>query len=1026
METTRRTSVRSCPPTQGSIWAIFIVVAAHINLALVGCSLRTTEVFYLRWREEFETSAKQTAAVQSIAWSLSCSCGLIGGLMIKRFSCRVTGIVGGLLAVTGVFGSAWVRSISQLYITTIIHGVGSGIIVNASVVAVAQNFKRRFRTAHALAHSGCGMGYMVGPPLVQSLLADYGWRGGLLIISAIMANTVAFALLFRPPRMLEKAEQDANSHEKLSWEKEEHFSKEQTHPAQENGAEAERGINTETPYGTRDVRDAEMNYSEMRRSAENGNLRTHALLESNHTEPRPEVNLLKRIASALELDVFRKSYRFSLLCLLAIATAIPFLGHGPFIIPRAQNIGVAPSEAALQLTLNGIGSLLGRLGNGLVISWKLSSEIVCFICAAVAGTSLFLMNVDSHACLSVASFLLGLSSGMSYSVFIVITRHYVGSGKFSVCLGIYYICVGTGGLLGAVTAGWVFDVTASYKAVFYVLGGITFACAVVMFLFPVLKRVEPGIDLNRSRNHAINDTTFVNTGQGEPGSHDDDVPKIKLAMATSRMTSVRSCPPTRDSIWAIAIVIAAHLNFALVECCLRANDVLYLSWRNEFETSAKQTAAVQSIMSSLTFCSGLIGGLMVKRFGCRMTGIVGELLAVLGVFGSVWVRSIYQLYITAALNGVGLGIVLNASLVAVAQKFNQRYRMANALTYSGCGMGKMAAPPLVQFLLDSYGWRGALLIISAMMANTIALTLLFRPTPLEKTELNANSNKDFLSLEKEENSLEGQTQAEQENGGEVATATEAATSPATLDADMNDYELYTSSQQRNVRTYTPPQTVKSDKRLKVPLLSRVTSALGLDVFRKSYRFGLLCLVSIVSAIPYCGSTPFIIPRALSFGVTPPSAASMLTVNGIGVLVGHLSNGLLIGGKLSAEIVCSGCAAVAGASLLLMNADSYACFSVGSFLLGLSTGVMYAVFIVLTRKYVESRQFSVCLGIYYICSGIGGLLGPVTAGWVFDISTSYKTVYYVLGGIEFGCAILMFLFPVLKRVEPGKDFESTEA
>ncbi|XP_022093429.1 monocarboxylate transporter 13-like [Acanthaster planci] len=490
MEITRRTSVRFGPPTQGSIWAIVIIIAAHLNLALVECSLRTTEVFYLRWREEFETSAKQTAAVQSIAWSLSCSCGLIGGLMVKRFGCRMTGIVGGLLAVLGVFGSAWVRSIYQLYITAALNGVGLGILVNVSVVAVAQNIKQRYRTANALMYSGRGTGKMAAPPLVQFLLTSYGWRGAILVIAAITANAVVFASLFRPSRTLRKTELGNTSQNELDREKRESSSVQEVHPGQENDAEADR--ETETHVGTRDV---EMIDAEMHRSDQNIYLCAYTPIPTTNDELRLKVPLGSRIASALGLVIFRKSYRFGLLCFLGIVCIIPFSGSAPFIIPRAQSIDITPSVAALLLTLNGIGSLLGRLGNGLVISWKLSAETVCSISAAVTGTSLFLMNADSFVCMSVVSFLLGLSSGVMYSVCIVLTRQYVGDLQFSVCFGIYSTCVGIGALLGGVAAGWVFDVTASYKAVFYVLGGIAFACAFLMCLLPVLKRIEPGIDV---------------------------------------------------------------------------------------------------------------------------------------------------------------------------------------------------------------------------------------------------------------------------------------------------------------------------------------------------------------------------------------------------------------------------------------------------------------------------------------------------------------------------------------------------
>ena len=55
--------------------------------------------------------------------------------------------------------------------------------------------------------------------------------------------------------------------------------------------------------------------------------------------------------------------------------------------------------------------------------------------------------------------------------------------------------------------------------------------------------------------------------------------------------------------WGVVVVAAAHLNMALLNMSLRCCDVFYLSWMREFDTSAKEAAAVLSIMNSLlSFC----------------------------------------------------------------------------------------------------------------------------------------------------------------------------------------------------------------------------------------------------------------------------------------------------------------------------------------------------------------------------------------------------------------------------------------
>ena len=58
--------------------------------------------------------------------------------------------------------------------------------------------------------------------------------------------------------------------------------------------------------------------------------------------------------------------------------------------------------------------------------------------------------------------------------------------------------------------------------------------------------------------------------------------------------------------WGVIVVIMSHLNSAITCGILRGCGVLYTSWADEFDASAKKTAAIQSIM----FCS--------SSFGCKM------------------------------------------------------------------------------------------------------------------------------------------------------------------------------------------------------------------------------------------------------------------------------------------------------------------------------------------------------------------------------------------------------------------------
>ncbi|XP_038050210.1 monocarboxylate transporter 12-B-like [Patiria miniata] len=468
-------------PKEGG-WGIIVVLAGHINMALTMGLQRCCGVLYFSWRNEFETSAQETATVQSLLSAFSCFSVFLGGLLTKRYGSRISGMVGGFLITTGLFCSCWVTDIKQLYVTATVIGVGLGISFNSMIVAVATHFKTRYKTAHAVAYSGMGTGIMALPPLLQLLLEHYGWRGALMIVSAIMANIMACGALYRLPadrksgldgRQREQhiAGVSEGDDDELGWNEA---------VGKELEVEASLGTSEDLLKTLPELEDA------------NGGIEKYTALNEGE-KLNSMACLWKKMSSSVGLDVFVKSYRFTLLCLMQTEVNMPYTAFIQFIIPRAESTGVAPSTAAFLISLLGIGGLLGRLGNGLLISWKVSAEGVITACFALASLSSLLPTLDGYAWLAVASFVQGFTIGAFHAIQIVLIRRYVGLSRLVLSTGLCHIIVGIGVLSGPVIAGWLFDVTASYKAVFYVLTGVYVVCTLQMLLIPLLKRLEPGI-----------------------------------------------------------------------------------------------------------------------------------------------------------------------------------------------------------------------------------------------------------------------------------------------------------------------------------------------------------------------------------------------------------------------------------------------------------------------------------------------------------------------------------------------------
>lgn len=77
--------------------------------------------------------------------------------------------------------------------------------------------------------------------------------------------------------------------------------------------------------------------------------------------------------------------------------------------------------------------------------------------------------------------------------------------------------------------------------------------------------------------------------------------------------------------------------------------------------------------------------------------------------------------------GIGGALTCPPSLALVARYFKRRRALANSVVFSGAGVSALMFSPLFQFLVDAYGWRGALLVVAGLVFNLVAFGALLRP-----------------------------------------------------------------------------------------------------------------------------------------------------------------------------------------------------------------------------------------------------------------------------------------------------------
>ncbi|KAK7484226.1 hypothetical protein BaRGS_00024475, partial [Batillaria attramentaria] len=147
-----------------------------------------------------------------------------------------------------------------------------------------------------------------------------------------------------------------------------------------------------------------------------------------------------------------------------------------------------------------------------------------------------------------------------------------------------------------------------------------------------------------------------------------------------------------------------------------------------------ETSWVGSLQPAVTFTVGPLASALTNRYGCRVVTMVGAAICAAGFVLSVFTPNLYFLYFSSGiLAGLGFGLIYLPAIVSVAQYFEKRRSFATGLAVCGSGFGTFAIAPFSEFLLQQYGWRGAMLILGGVILNVVACGAVFRPLEAVET-----------------------------------------------------------------------------------------------------------------------------------------------------------------------------------------------------------------------------------------------------------------------------------------------------
>jgi len=357
-------------------------------------------------------------------------------------------------------------------------------------------------------------------------------------------------------------------------------------------------------------------------------------------------------------------------------------------------------------------------------------------------------------------------------------------------------------------------------------------------------------------------------------------------------------------------------------------------------------AAVSFAFSLRTEVGGIaapIVGFLVDRVGPRRLMVIGVIIVALGFFLLSRTQALWTFYGSIVVIAIGMSAAAGpVSMVAVTYWF--RRRRGRALAFLAMGTGSSGIMVVVlAWLISAFDWRNALVIIAVVqLAVCIPLALSIRDRPED------------IGLQPD-----GDTPDAGDEGVAVAPG------------------------------IAEPEGLTVRQALRSSAFWRMAMALSLG------NLGTMAI--IVHQIPFFTG---------SVGLSEGAAAASVTGMTLVSVGGRFGFGY-VSDFIDKRFVMAGAYALLALAVLLFAAihQPWQIFLVLP-LFGLGWGGIIPVRPALQAEIFGLRAFGAIQGLVLTIATLGGLIGPVFAGWMYDQTESYRLAFVILAAAAFLAAPML--------------------
>jgi len=408
------------------------------------------------------------------------------------------------------------------------------------------------------------------------------------------------------------------------------------------------------------------------------------------------------------------------------------------------------------------------------------------------------------------------------------------------------------------------------------------------------------------------------------------------------------------------VVVAAAFCVALVAYGVQYSFGIFLEpLEEDFGWSRALISGAASLFMFSRGALAILTGWTTDRYGPRRIVAIGGFFLGLGLILTSQISAAWQLYLFYGLmGGFGLSVAFAPLMATVSRWFVSKRGLAIGIVAAGIGMGTVVMSPLAEYLIATYeGWSQPYIILGLLaLIIIIPGAFLLRRSPEEKG---------LLPLGKAE------AIAGDEENSNIAK--------------------------------------KEDN------LTSESAGFSLKDAVHTRAFWLLLAIIIFWSICVQMTMIHIYPHATDLGITREVAVNFLVVIGIFSIIGRLVMGA-VSDRLRGKRTLVICLVLQALVMfwLLGATDTWMLYLFAA-VFGFAYGGCVPQLPVIAGEIFELKSIGAIVGVQMLGVAIGGAIGPVLGGYVFDVTQSYYFAFMVSGMCTIIALILLAFIRAPRKV-----------